>query len=257
MKKFVIASSNEHKIAEFKKMLSPFNIKLVSYKDALKEDFEIEETGKTFEENAKLKAEIIAQKTKLPTFADDSGLCITSLNGEPGLFSARYAESLGGYENAFSELEERLKGKEKDAYFICVIALAIPDKKTQIFEGRCNGFINFPARGADGFSYDPIFVPNGLGRTFAELSDDEKNTISHRAFATEKFANFLIAEEKKKEAELKEKAKSKPSKKDTSTKTEEKVSKKETQPEKTDALPKNEMEELVEVDVKLNGNANN
>ncbi len=269
MKKFVIASSNEHKIAEFKKMLSPFNIKVVSYKDILKDDFEIEETGKTFVENAKLKAETIANKTKLPTFADDSGLCITSLNGEPGLFSARYAKAEGGYENAFAKLEERLKSKDKDAYFICVIAFARPDNKTEIFEGRCNGFINFPARGQDGFGYDPIFVPNGMGRTFAELSEDEKNSISHRAFAMEKFASFLIEEEKKKDAELKSKTKtSKTSSSKTDAKQPSVVKEviKETEPVKTKVKvvkeevkksSENPMEEFIEVDAKLNSDENN
>ena len=265
MKKFVIASSNEHKIAEFKKMLSPFNIKVVSYKEVLKDDFEIEETGKTFAENATLKAETIASKTKLPTFADDSGLCIKALNGEPGLFSARYAESLGGYENAFAKLNERLNGKDKDAYFICTIALAIPNETTHIFEGRCNGFIVFPARGESGFGYDPIFVPNGMGRTFAEISDVEKNSISHRAFAMEKLVKFLEDEEKKKETESKSKPKTTTKKEVVEEKTPTTTS---TEPQKEEVVKKeatsnkkskttNPMEEFIDVDVKLDSNENN
>ncbi len=260
MKKFVIASSNEHKIAEFKKMLSPFNIKIVPYKEVLKDDFEIEETGKTFADNAKLKAETIAAKTKLPTFADDSGLCIRALNGEPGLFSSRYAESLGGYENAFAKLNERLNGKDKDAYFICTIALCFPNETTHIFEGRCNGFIVFPARGETGFGYDPIFVPNGMGRTFAEISEDEKNSISHRAFAMEKLVKFLEEEEKKKESELKSKPKT-TSKKEvvkeqTPTPEPQTEVKKESKPKKKPAST-NPMEEFIDVDVKLDSDENN
>lgn len=263
MKKFVIASSNEHKIAEFKKMLSPFNIKVVPYKEILKDDFEIEETGTTFAENAKLKAETIAEKTKLPTFADDSGLCIKALNDEPGLFSARYAEDLGGYENAFEKLNERLNGKDSEAYFICTIALTIPNDTTHIFEGRCNGFIVFPARGKTGFGYDPIFVPNGMGRTFAEISEEEKNSISHRAFAMEKLVKFLEDEEKKKESELKSKPKS-TSKKEMveeqilkpEPQKEEEV-KKESKPKKKPVTQTNPMEEFIDVDVKLDSDENN
>lgn len=200
MKKFVMASSNENKIAEIKKILSPFNIKVQSAKEVLKEDYEIEETGKTFIENAKLKAETICKKTKLPTIADDSGFCIKALNDEPGLYSARYAEANGGYEETFKILEERLKGKERDAYFICVIALAYPEGETKIFEGRCNGFVNFPKRGENGFGYDSIFIANGMGRTFAELSDEEKNEISHRGLAMDKFVKYLKEEEEKAKA---------------------------------------------------------
>lgn len=263
MKKFVIASSNEHKIAEFKKMLSPFNIKVVPYKEILKDDFEIEETGTTFAENAKLKAETIATKTKLPTFADDSGLCIKALNGEPGLFSARYADGLGGFENAFAKLQERLNGKDKDAYFICTIALTIPNETTHIFEGRCNGFMVFPARGETGFGYDPIFVPNGMGCTFAEISEDEKNSISHRAVAMEKLVKFLEDEDKKKEAEAKSKSKT-PSKKEVSEDTptsptepdkEAEVKKEPKQRKKTASA--NPMEEFIDVDVKLDSDENN
>lgn len=179
-----------------KKILSPLNIKVVSAKEVLKKEYEdIEETGTTFIENAKLKAETISQKTKLPTIADDSGFCIKALNNEPGLYSARYAEAQGGYDNTFNILEERLKDKDRDASFVCVIAFARPDKPTEIFEGICNGFVNFPKRGDNGFGYDPIFVPNGMGRTFAELSDDEKCEISHRGLALEKFIEYLKKEE--------------------------------------------------------------
>ena len=263
MKKIVIASANEHKISELKKMLSPLNIKVVSYKDILKDDFEIEETGKTFAENAKLKAETIAAKTKLPTIADDSGLCIKALNGEPGLYSARYANGLGGYENAWNEINERLKSKnDRDAYFICVIALAIPDSSTKIFEGRCNGFITFPPRGDKGFGYDPIFVPNGMGATFAEMSDEEKNSISHRAFAMEKFVKYL--EEQEKKSAQTPKSKSKGDGNNTSKSQPEKVENAENvnpaQPSKQrvkkKSQPSNPMEEFIDVDVKLDTNEN-
>ena len=200
MKKFVIASTNEHKIFEFQEMLKPFDIKVVPYKTLLKNDFEVEETGKTFAENAKLKAEAICEKTGLPTFADDSGFCVKDLGGFPGLVSSRFAEEIGGYENAYEEIKNRLGGRCSEAKFVCNIAFAQKGEETVQFEGQCYGFTVFPARGEDGFGYDPIFVPNSYGKTFAEMSEDEKNSISHRALAVEKFVDYLSNLEKKKES---------------------------------------------------------
>ncbi len=201
MQKFVIASANEHKIKEFQSMLKPFDIKVVPYKSVVKEEFTIEENGKTFEENAKIKAEAICNKTGLPTFADDSGFCITELDDFPGIFSARYAESVGGYDKAFEEIYNKLGGRYSNAKFVCVIAFARPNEKTLTFRGECNGFTTFPSRGENGFGYDPIFVPNSYGKTFAEMEENEKNSISHRAFASFEFLKFV--EELKKKSEKK------------------------------------------------------
>ena len=198
IRKIVIASGNEHKIVEFQSMFKPLGIKIVPYKDVVKTDFVMpEETGTTFEENAIIKAEAIAKESGLPVFADDSGFCVKSLNDFPGLRSARFAEEVGGYPQAFDEIEKRLGGKCADAQFVCVIAFVNVSKKsekigdTKIFRGECNGFITFPARGENGFGYDPIFVPNSYGVTFAEMSEDEKNAISHRAVASALFVKYI------------------------------------------------------------------
>ena len=201
MQKFVIASNNENKIREFQTMLKPLGIKVVSYKDILKEEFEVEETGKTFADNSQLKAEAICEKTGLPTFADDSGFCIKELACFPGIRSARFAEEVGGYENAFEDIKNRLNGKCSEAKFVCDIAFARKGEKTIHFEGVCYGFTVFPPRGENGFGYDSIFVPNSYGKTFAEMTDEEKNSISHRGIAVQKFVEFitkLLKEEEKK-----------------------------------------------------------
>lgn len=249
MKKFVLTSSNKNKVEEIKFIFSSLkNIQIVPYTELLK-DFEVEETGKTFEENAKLKAETICKKTGLPTIADDSGLCIKLLNNEPGIFSKRTAESEGGYDKYFEKLHDQLRGKDKDAYFICAIAFAEPNKLTKIFEGKCNGFLTFPARGKNGFGYDPIFVANGMGCTFAELTMEEKNSINHRAMALEKFINY-IKEEEEREANKKS---AKPSTSSPTEKPEEVKS--EIKPPLKKPVKKpassNPMEEHIKVDIKM------
>ncbi|MBR1544487.1 MAG: RdgB/HAM1 family non-canonical purine NTP pyrophosphatase [Alphaproteobacteria bacterium] len=202
MKKFIIASANEHKVKEFQNMLKPFGIKVVPYKDVIKGQFEIEETGKTFAENAKIKAEAICEKTGLPTFADDSGFCIKELASFPGVRSARFAEEVGGYDKAFDDIKNRLNGRCSEAKFVCNIAFAVKGEKTLQFEGACYGFTVFPPRGENGFGYDSIFVPNSYGKTFAEMTDDEKNAISHRSVATAKFMDFIteLSKEEEKKA---------------------------------------------------------
>ena len=191
MQKFIIASTNENKVREFQMMLKPLGVKVVPYKDVIKGQFDVEETGKTFAENAKIKAEAICEKTGLPTFADDSGFCVKDLAGFPGVRSARFAEEVGGYDNAFEDIKNRLNGKCSDAKFVCNIAFARKDEKTIQFEGVCYGFTVFPPRGENGFGYDAIFVPNSYGKTFAEMTDDEKNSVSHRSIAVEKFVQFI------------------------------------------------------------------
>ena len=198
IRKIVIASGNEHKVAEFQAIFKPMGIKVIPYKDVVKPDFVMpEETGTTFEENATIKAEAIAKEVGLPVFADDSGFCVNSLQDFPGIRSARFAEEVGGYPQAFAEIEKRLGGKYADAKFVCVIAFVNVSKKseksdkTKVFRGVCNGFVTFPARGENGFGYDPIFVPNSYGVTFAEMSEDEKNSISHRANASAMFVKYI------------------------------------------------------------------
>ncbi len=192
LKKLFIASHNQNKLAEISSMIQGKNIEILSSNDIKISD--VEETGKTFEENALLKARQGYKETKLPTLADDSGFCIKALNNNPGVYSARFAKDCGSYENAFAKLEEQMKNQEdKEASFVCVFALCTEDQEIA-FKGEVKGTVDFPARGENGFAYDAIFTPNGYTKTFAELKKEEKNKISHRKKALEKLLAFLNKE---------------------------------------------------------------
>lgn len=191
IKEIIFASHNPGKIAEITQMLQPFNIKVVS---ALDRDLpDVEETGATFEENALLKASTIAKLMGTPCLADDSGLCVNALDGRPGVYSARYAPNRDfgkGMLKLLSELEAK-GSPDRSAYFACVLVLAYPDGEYYHFEGRADGKIAFSPSGSAGFGYDPIFIPQGSNKTFAEIGAVEKNKISHRGRALEKFAEWL------------------------------------------------------------------
>ncbi len=189
--KLVVASHNAGKINEIKSLLAPFKIEVQSAADLHLSD--VEETGKTFEENAKLKANTISLKCGLPCLADDSGLCVDALGGRPGVYSARYAPNRDFNEGMKMLLKEISDSgsKNRKAHFSCFLALAYPNKKTKIFEGRVNGTIAEKPHGKGGFGYDPIFIPEGYDKTFAELGDDIKNKISHRSRALEKLIKEL------------------------------------------------------------------
>ena len=182
----VIASHNAGKVREIGALIAPLGIRVLSANI-----IEPEETGETFAENAVLKALHASEAAKLPALADDSGLVVPAIGGAPGIYSARWAGPDKDFSVAFERIQNELGDKPKDAYFICVLALSIPGAGVEIFEGRINGHLTFPARGDKGFGYDPIFIPNGFDRTFAELDPDVKNGISHRARAFEKFLQFL------------------------------------------------------------------
>ena len=187
LKELVIASHNKGKIAEFEKMLAPYNVKIYSANDLNLPD--VEETGTTFAENAILKAEELAKLCNKPCLADDSGLCVDALGGRPGVYSARYAPNRD-FDKAIAMLIGELKESKSDdwsAHFSCVLALKMPDRDIELFEGRVDGKIIEPRRGENGFGFDPVFVPDGFGRTFAEMSSDEKKKISHRGRAVAKF----------------------------------------------------------------------
>lgn len=191
IEKIVVASHNQGKIKEFQTMLAPYQIEVVSAQELNLPD--VEETGTTFEENARLKAETLSKISGLPCLADDSGLCVTALDGRPGVFSARYAPDRDfnkGMEMLLQELKDT-GSKDRSAYFACVLALAIPGEESYIFEGLVNGNLLEAPRGDAGFGYDPIFVPRGYDRTFAEFVKEAKNQISHRGIAFKKFAAFL------------------------------------------------------------------
>lgn len=185
----VFASSNQNKVTEIQKVVGS-KIKLLSLNDINCTE-EIEETGKTFQENALIKARYVFEKYKLNCFADDSGLEVVSLNNEPGVFSARYAGEPKNDNNNTQKLLRELTSKpNRNACFKTVIALVIDGKK-QFFEGKINGQIALQPIGDGGFGYDPVFIPNGYDRTFAQMTLDEKNTISHRAIAIKKLIAYL------------------------------------------------------------------
>ncbi|MGV0755096.1 RdgB/HAM1 family non-canonical purine NTP pyrophosphatase [Empedobacter brevis] len=184
----IFATHNNNKVKEVKKML-PSYLSMKSLTDIHFFD-EIEETGETFEENAQLKAKIIFEKTGKNIFADDSGLVIEALNGAPGVYSHRYAGTGRDEDNIAKALKE-LEGKtNRKAYFISVFCLILNEKE-YFFEGRVNGTIATEILGDNGFGYDPIFIPDGHTKSFAQMTAEEKNTISHRGKAVEKLNDFL------------------------------------------------------------------
>ena len=185
----IFATHNNNKVKEVAQIL-PSYLSMKSLTDIGFFD-EIEETGKTFEENALLKAKIIFEKTGKNIFADDSGLVIEALNGAPGVYSARYAGTGKDEDNIAKALKE-LDGKtNRKAYFISIFCLILNGKE-YFFEGRIDGAISTEILGENGFGYDPIFIPDGFSKSFAQMSAEEKNAISHRAKAVEKLNNFLI-----------------------------------------------------------------
>ena len=182
--KLVIASHNPGKVREIGALLAGYGIEAVSAKDL---DLpEPEETGTTFVMNAELKARAAADMSGLPSLADDSGLCVDALGGDPGIFSARWAGEGKDFAEAMRRVEAKLgeiEGAPRDAHFVCALALAWPDGRVEWFEGRVDGTLVWPPRGEKGFGYDPMFVPNGRDETFGEMDQAEKHRISHRADA--------------------------------------------------------------------------
>ncbi|WP_047985014.1 XTP/dITP diphosphatase [Ornithinibacillus californiensis] len=183
MKEIIIATKNEGKAKEFKTLFARYNIKAVSLLDLSEELPDIEETGSTFEENAALKSEGIAEILNIPVIADDSGLVVDALDGRPGIFSARYAgepkDDKKNLEKVLDELEDVPK-EDRSARFVCVLAVTIPGEQTIFKKGFCEGTIAYVEKGSHGFGYDPIFIPKGYNQTMAELGPEEKNKISHR-----------------------------------------------------------------------------
>lgn len=191
LEEIVFASHNEGKIKEIKKLLAPYGIKVKSALDMNLPD--VEETGKTFEENSLLKSRTIAKLVNMPCLADDSGLCVDALNGAPGVYSARYAPNRDfdkGMEKLLAEMEKS-PNKSRNAHFSCVISLSWPDGQYKVFAGQVDGKIAFHKMGTGGFGYDPLFVPEGFTNSFAQMSQEEKNKISHRGRAVEKLKDFL------------------------------------------------------------------
>lgn len=193
-KEIIFASHNPGKIAEIRELLSPYGVKVLSATDLDLPD--VEETGKTFEENAYIKALAAAKAKNIPCFADDSGLCVDAIGGKPGVYTARYAPNRDfnlGMDKLLKELDDT-NSKNRAAHFSCVIVFAKPDGSYKSFEGRVDGNIATSKTGSAGFGYDPIFIPTGYSRSFAEISSEEKNKISHRGRALQKFIAYLIGE---------------------------------------------------------------
>jgi len=191
MEKIVVASTNMGKIREIKKMLDSIGIEVVSMNDVLDEEIDIEETGKTFKENAVIKAETIMNMIQLPTLADDSGLEVDALDKAPGIYSARFLGYDTSYDIKNQYIIDQIEGKERTARFICAMALAIPGEETMTIEESFEGEINDCIASENGFGYDPIFYYPPLHKTSAEMSMEEKNLYSHRAKALKKLYSIL------------------------------------------------------------------
>ena len=185
--KFIIATNNQKKLKELERILNPLGINAVSAKDEGISLGDVEETGTTFAENAFIKAEAAFKKTGLPSVADDSGLCVDALDGRPGIYSARYAGENATDSDKNSKLLSELKDvpeKDRTAHFTCAICCVLPNGEKIEVEGVCEGSIAFEPHGNGGFGYDPIFKYGD--KSYAELSSDEKDLISHRGKALRK-----------------------------------------------------------------------
>ncbi len=191
--KLLLGTNNQAKVREYRSLLSDIEYEIVTMAEE-GISVEVEEAGESMEENARLKATVIAEKSRLLTLADDSGLEVDALGGEPGRFSARYAGENATDKDRVEYLLRRMNGVPREnraARFRCVIALATPDGKVELCAGECPGLIAFEPRGKHGFGYDPIFYLPELGKTMAELPLAQKNELSHRGQAARKAAQAL------------------------------------------------------------------
>ena len=195
--KIVIASHNPGKVREIADLLEPLGLQAVSAAEMnLPEPVE---DGDTFEANALIKARAAAEGAGLPALADDSGLCVDALDGQPGIHSARWGGAEKDFDMAMRKVEEALQQagattpEQRRAHFVCALALAWPDGEHEIFRGEVHGHLTWPPRGEKGFGYDPIFIPDGYDITFAEMEPEKKHAMSHRADAFNKLLAALAA----------------------------------------------------------------
>ena len=185
--KFIIATNNKKKLLELERILKPLGIDAITAREAGVELDDVEETGTTFAENAFIKADAAFKKTGLPSVADDSGLCVDALDGRPGIYSARYAGDNATDEEKISKLLTELEDVEDEkrtAHFACAICCILPDGSKIEVEGRCHGKIAFEPCGDGGFGYDPVFMYGD--KSYAQLSAEEKDAVSHRGQALRK-----------------------------------------------------------------------
>lgn len=191
--RIIAATQNAHKLEEIYAIIKDFDMELVSQKEA-GFDVDVEENGTTCEENSFIKANAICKLSKEPAIADDTGLFVDAADGEPGVNSARYSGVHGDDAANRAKLLKRLEGvpfEKRTAYFACVITLVYPDGRKIVARGECHGHIALEEKGERGFGYDSIFIPLGSDKTFAELSAEYKNSISHRANALKKLSQLL------------------------------------------------------------------
>ena len=189
--KFILVTHNPGKLREMADILSHLGVEVVSPAD-VGITVEVEETGATFAENAMLKAKAICAASGLPAIADDSGLCVDALNGGPGVYSARYGGEGLDDKGRYTLLLNSMRGQTtRAAHFACAIACAFPGGKTLTAEGRCDGAIAFAPLGEGGFGYDPVFLVPEKGKTFGQLTAEEKSEISHRGRALRDFSAKL------------------------------------------------------------------
>lgn len=191
MKELIVASTNQGKLKEIRAMLKDINIEVLSMKDVLNEEIDIEETGTTFKENALIKASTIAKIVNKPVLADDSGLEVDALDKRPGVYSARFLGHDTSYDIKNQYIIDALKDKDRTARFVCAMALVIPGQEPIIIEETMEGLINDKIEGENGFGYDPIFYFPPCKMTSAMMSMEEKNKHSHRAKALKKLYAIL------------------------------------------------------------------
>lgn len=190
-RKLVLATHNKGKLAEIADMLNAYNVEVTSAGELNLP--EPDETENTFVGNARIKAHAAVKATGLPVLADDSGLCVNALNGEPGVYTANWAGPDRDYPMAMRKVNDLLgDNPDRSAYFTTVLVYVTPDGQEQIFEGKCHGNLVWPPRGSGGMGYDPIFVAEGETRTFAEMTIEEKKQFSHRAQAFKNFVQFVF-----------------------------------------------------------------
>ena len=188
----ILATNNKHKLQEVRQILSPHKIVVYGLNDLNLKVKDVEENGKTYADNALIKAKAVQELTTMPIIADDSGLEINALDSRPGMFSARFASSMGGHDNAIKELLKELEDKEdRSARFMCDIVLLNVEDKPLVFEGIAKGTIAKEKIGEGGFGYDPIFISDETGTCFGIMDQQEKNTVSHRARALKKLLAYL------------------------------------------------------------------
>jgi len=198
MAKVIIATNNKGKVKDFQSLFTPMGVEVTSLHD-FPEIEEVEETGTTFEENAILKAEHLANELNIPVIADDSGLMVDALEGRPGVYSARYAGLHKNDEDNLQKVLKELEGistEKRTARFYCALALAIPGKETLTVHGTVEGLIATEKQGTNGFGYDPIFFLPELNRTMAQLTAEEKGSLSHRGNAIKELMKVIKAEGK-------------------------------------------------------------